>query len=130
MRNPEQSKGAPSQVQSVDRAISVLELLARQGETGITDIAAELGVHKSTASRLVSVLEARGLVEQLGERGKYVIGFGVVRLAGAATGRMDLARLGRQTCQALAESLGETVNIAVADEGGAINISQARGAAA
>lgn len=130
MRNSEQSKGPPSQVQSVDRAISVLELLARNGETGITAIAQELGVHKSTASRLVSVLEARGLVEQLGERGKYVIGFGIVRLAGAATGRMDLARLGRQTCQTLAESLGETVNIAVADEGGAINISQARGSAA
>lgn len=68
-----------AQVQSVDRAISVLELLA-QGEAGITEIAGELGVHKSTVSRLVSVLESRGLVEQLGERGKYAIGFGVVRL--------------------------------------------------
>ncbi|QWF82242.1 IclR family transcriptional regulator [Amycolatopsis sp. CA-230715] len=130
MRNQDSGKAAPSQVQSVDRAISVLELLARNGEAGITEIAGELGVHKSTASRLVSVLESRGLVEQLGERGKYAIGFGIVRLAGAATGRMDLARLGRQTCQELAESLGETVNIAVADEGVAINISQARGHAA
>ena len=51
-----------AQVQSVDRAISVLELLA-QGEAGITEIAGELGVHKSTVSRLVSVLESRGLVE-------------------------------------------------------------------
>ncbi|GAA1964064.1 IclR family transcriptional regulator [Amycolatopsis minnesotensis] len=130
MRNQDSGKAAPSQVQSVDRAISVLEMLARNGEAGITEIAGELGVHKSTASRLVSVLESRGLVEQLGERGKYAIGFGIVRLAGAATGRMDLARLGRQTCQELAESLGETVNIAVADEGVAINISQARGHAA
>ncbi len=117
-------------MQSVDRAISVLELLARNGEAGITEIAAELGVHKSTASRLVRVLEARGLVEQLGQRGKYAIGFGIVRLAGAATGRMDLSRLGRQTCETLAEELGETVNIAIADEGIAINISQARGSAA
>jgi len=119
-----------SQVQSVDRAISVLELLARNGETGITEIAGELGVHKSTASRLLSVLESRGLVEQLGERGKYAIGFGVVRLAGAATGRMDLAKLGRASCLALADELGETVNIAIADDGVAINISQARGSAA
>lgn len=130
MRNQDPGNATPSQVQSVDRAISVLELLARNGETGITDIAGELGVHKSTASRLLSVLENRGLVEQLGERGKYAIGFGVVRLAGAAAGRMDLAKLGRQTCQNLAESLGETVNIAIADDGVAINISQARGAAA
>ncbi|WP_199432468.1 IclR family transcriptional regulator [Qaidamihabitans albus] len=130
MRNSGAGKNGTSPVQSVDRAISVLELLARNGEAGITEIAGELGVHKSTASRLVSVLEARGLVEQLGERGKYAIGFGIVRLAGAATGRMDLAKLGNQTCQMLAESLGETVNIAVADDGIAINISQAHGAAA
>jgi DNA-binding IclR family transcriptional regulator len=118
-----------AQVQSVDRAISVLELLA-QGEAGITEIAGELGVHKSTVSRLVSVLEARGLVEQLGERGKYAIGFGVVRLAGAATGRMDLTKLGQPVCQSLADEFGETVNIAVHDAGVAINITQARGSAA
>jgi DNA-binding IclR family transcriptional regulator len=118
-----------AQVQSVDRAISVLELLAH-GEAGITEIAGELGVHKSTVSRLVSVLEARGLVEQLGERGKYAIGFGVVRLAGAATGRMDLTKLGQPLCQTLADEFGETVNIAVHDAGIAINITQARGSAA
>jgi IclR family transcriptional regulator, acetate operon repressor len=117
-------------VQSVDRAVTVLEILARQGEAGITEIADELGVHKSTASRLVSVLEARGLVEQLGERGKYTIGFGIVRLAGAATERMDLPRLGRPFCESLAAELGETVNIAIRDSNVAINISQARGTAA
>lgn len=116
-------------VQSVDRAVSVLELLARNGEAGITEIAGELGVHKSTASRLVSVLVSRGLVEQLGERGKYMIGFGVVRLAGAATDRLDLPRLGGPYCESLAADLGETVNIAVRDEDVAINISQARGTA-
>jgi DNA-binding IclR family transcriptional regulator len=124
------TSAAPSQVQSVDRAISVLEILARNGEAGITEISVELGVHKSTASRLVSVLESRGLVEQLGERGKYAIGFGIVRLAGAATARMDIAKLGQHSCQSLAESLGETVNIAVADNGVAINVSQAKGASA
>jgi IclR family acetate operon transcriptional repressor len=117
-------------VQSVDRAIAVLELLASGGESGITEIAGRLGVHKSTASRLVSVLEGRGLVEQLGQRGKYVIGFGMVRLAGAAIARMDLASLGQVICQAVADRIGETVNIAVLDDDVAINITQARGASA
>ena len=117
-------------VQSVDRAVTILELLARNGESGITEIAGELGVHKSTASRLVGVLEARGLVEQISERGKYAIGFGIVPLAGAATERMDLPRLGRPFCESLAADLGETVNIAIRDNDVAINISQARGTAA
>ena len=122
--------GPAALVQSVDRAVAVLELLAARGESGITEIAAELGVHKSTASRLVSVLEGRGLVEQLGQRGKYVIGFGVVRLAGAAIGRLDLATLGLPVCHGLADSLGETINIAVLDGSVAVNITQARAAAA
>jgi IclR family acetate operon transcriptional repressor len=122
--------GPAALVQSVDRAIAVLELLASKGESGITEIAGQLGVHKSTASRLVSVLEGRGLVEQLGQRGKYVIGFGMVRLAGAAIARMDLASLGQRICQALADRIDETVNIAVLDDDVAINITQARGGAA
>ncbi|HEX3782822.1 MAG TPA: IclR family transcriptional regulator [Pseudonocardiaceae bacterium] len=124
------AEGSAALVQSVDRAVAVLELLASRGPVGITEIAGELGVHKSTASRLVSVLEGRGLVEQLGQRGKYVIGFGVVRLAGAAIGRLDLATLGLPICQGLADQLGETVNIAVIDDAVAVNITQARGAAA
>ena len=56
--------GSGATVQSVDRAISVLEILARSGESGVTEIAAELGVHKSTAFRLVAALDRRGLVEQ------------------------------------------------------------------
>lgn len=128
--NEDEGREPAALVQSVDRAVAVLELLAGRGELGITEIAGELGVHKSTASRLVSVLEARGLVERLGQRGKYVIGFGVVRLAGAAIGRMDLSSVGQPVCQLLADRLGETANIAVLDDDVVINIVQARAAAA
>ena len=44
----------PSGVQSVERAVTILDILARAGEAGVTEIAGELGVHKSTAFRLVS----------------------------------------------------------------------------
>jgi DNA-binding IclR family transcriptional regulator len=114
-------------IQSVDRAISVLELLAKHGRAGITEIAEELGVHKSTASRLVSVLENRGLVEQLGERGKYALGFGIARLAAAGTRRLDLTKLSQPVCEELARQLGETVNVAVLHDRAAINISQGFG---
>jgi len=77
---PDPEPRSAALIQSVDRAISVLELLARQGRAGITEIAEELGVHKSTTSRLVSVLENRGLVVQLGMRGKCALGFGIARL--------------------------------------------------
>jgi DNA-binding IclR family transcriptional regulator len=121
--------GAAGQVQSVDRALTILEILARQGELGVTEIAASIGVHKSTAFRLVSALERHRLVEQLGERGKYRLGFGVVRLAGATTARMNLAGESRPFCRQLAAEFNETVNIAVLDADAATNIAQEQGSA-
>jgi IclR family transcriptional regulator, acetate operon repressor len=117
-------------VQSVDRAITVLEILARSGDVGVTDIAGELGVHKSTAFRLLAALENRGLVEQTADRGKYRLGFGIIRLAGATTAQLDLSRESRPVCERLAAEVGETVNVAVLEDASAINITQVRGPAA
>ncbi|NEB78127.1 IclR family transcriptional regulator [Streptomyces sp. SID14478] len=122
-------RGAAGAVQSVDRAVSVLESLARHGEAGVTEIADELGVHKSTAFRLLGVLENRGLVGQAKERGKYYLGAGMLRLAGAAAVRLDISQEGAPVCRELADEVGETVNIAVLDEDMAVNIMQARGPA-
>lgn len=124
------SDGPATAVQSVDRALTILDILARYGELGVTDIATELGVHKSTAFRLVAALEAHRLVEQLGERGKYRLGFGIVQLAGATTARLSLTRECRPVCQRLAAELNETVNVAVLDGGVAMNITQEQGSAA
>lgn len=117
-------------VQSVDRAIGVLEILARSGPATVTEIAGELGVHRSTAFRLLAVLEGRGLVEQLEERGRYQLGFGIIRLAGATTARLDLVRESRPVCERLAAELGETVNVAILDADAAVNVDQVRGPAA
>jgi DNA-binding IclR family transcriptional regulator len=125
-----QEAQAPAQVQSVDRALNVLDLLAQRGEMGVTDLAAELAVHKSTAFRLVSALERRQLVDQVGDRGKYRLGLGILRLAAATTGRLDVTRESQLVCERLAYQLGETVNIAILDEGSAVNVLQEFGTAA
>jgi len=44
-------------------AVSVLEILAHRGEAGVSEVAADIGVHKSTAFRLLGALEDRELVE-------------------------------------------------------------------
>jgi DNA-binding IclR family transcriptional regulator len=125
-----ESGGPASQIQSVDRALGLLELLARLGEAGVTELAKELNVHKSTAFRLVIALENRQFVEQVSERGKYRLGFGIVRLAGAVSAHIDLPRASRPVCERLATEVGETVNVAVLDGGAAVNIMQAHGSAA
>jgi len=114
-------------VQSVDRALLVLEILATLGQAGATEIAAELGVHKSTVSRLITVLESRGYVEQTSERGKYRLGFTISRLARATSGHLDLVKLSQDVCDTLAPDVGETTNLAILDEARIVNIVEAIG---
>ncbi|MQA79492.1 MAG: helix-turn-helix domain-containing protein [Streptosporangiales bacterium] len=117
-------------VQSVDRAVTILEIMAREGDVGVTEIAAELGVHKSTAFRLVNTLERRGLVEQDSDRGKYRLGVALLRLAGATQKQLDLVQESRVVTQRLAVEVGETVNVTVMSDGAALYIDQAAGPSA
>jgi DNA-binding IclR family transcriptional regulator len=117
-------------VQSVDRALTILGILARVGEAGVTDIAAELGVHKSTAFRLVATLEAHRMVEQNEDRGKYTLGVGILRLAGATTARLDVVQEARPITRKLAVDSGETVNVAVLSDHSALYLDQVAGQSA
>ena len=119
-----------SSVQSVDRALTILETLARSGEAGVTDLAAALDVHKSTAFRLVATLESHGLVEQIDGRGKYRLGIGLLRLAGATTARLDVVQEARPISRKLAADTGETVNVSVLADRSALYLDQVAGSSA
>jgi len=121
---------AAGPVQSVDRAVTILEILARDGEAGVTDVARELGVHKSTASRLFAALDRRELVTQDSSRGKFRLGVGLVRLAGAAGRRLDVIQESRPVCRALAQEVGETVNLAILAGRDALYLDQVAGPSA
>ena len=77
-------------VRSVDRAAALLLALGdSQGEAGVTELARRLGLHKSTASRLLATLQRRGLVEQDDEIREIQAGPGrhSTRRAGGADAR-------------------------------------------
>src|SRR5215218_855922 len=111
-------------VQSVDRAISVMELLSRRGWSGVTEVARELDIHKSTAYRLLTTLRDRGLVEQDAATEKYRLGFGLVLLARSASADLDILRCAEPVCERLSELTKETVTIAVLEDDDAVVIHQ------
>lgn len=119
------SKAAP--VQSVERAIQILELLREEPSLSMSEISRRLEVHRSTVFRVLGTLEAHDLVEQESARGSYRLGFGILRLASAVTDQIDFSRDAQGSCDALAERLNETVNAAILDEGYAVTITQAQG---
>jgi DNA-binding IclR family transcriptional regulator len=116
-----------SSVQSVERALSILEILGEKGEVGVTEIATELDIHKSTASRLLSALLSRDLVEQISDRGKYRLGMGLVRLAGTVSSNLEPVAASRSVTRAIADQYGETVNIAVLNDNKVLYVDQVAG---
>ena len=119
-----------SPVQSVDRALELLEVLAQKGEAGVTELAQAIDVHKSTASRLIQALDKRGLVQQIGERGRYRLGLGILKLAGAASAKNDAISLAKPIAQELATKVGETVNLAVLTGNEVLYVDQVAGPSA
>jgi IclR family acetate operon transcriptional repressor len=115
-------------VRSVDRAAALLLALGEsQGEAGVTELARRLGLHKSTASRLLATLEKRGLVEQDDESGKYRLGLVVIRLAEQAERTLDLRSLGMPELERLARTSHETTGLGVLDGDNLLTVAQADG---
>src|SRR5215208_8406636 len=103
-----------SRIQSIDRAVELLEAIAAAGEPVTAPVLADrCGLNRSTAWRMLATLEHHGLVERAPATNRYGLGFALLRLA-AAAGHEPLVRLAHPLLRRLAEATGETVNLAVA----------------
>ena len=114
-------------VRSVDRAVAILDLLARDGWRSGAEVARDLGVHRSTALRLLSTLERHALVERDPRTAKYRLGRRLPQLASVVTGELDLRFVARPVCEQLAGTVGETVTLDVLDADQIVPIEQATG---
>jgi DNA-binding IclR family transcriptional regulator len=110
-------------MQSADKALAILAAF-REGrsDVGVSELAAELGTHKSTVSRLLATLEKRGLVRREGDR--FAPGWELARLGALAVRGSALVGAAREAMEHLAERTGETVNLAVLDGERALNVQQ------
>src|SRR5712691_11493017 len=114
-------------IRSVDRAVAILDVLAVGGWKAGAEVARELGVHRSTALRLLATLERHRLVERDQRTAKYRLGGRLVQLASAVRGEADLRAAARPVCAALARQVGETVTLDVLDGEEIVPVEQASG---
>jgi DNA-binding IclR family transcriptional regulator len=105
-------------VRSVDRAVGLLVALGQaKGDVGVTELARCLGLHKSTASRLLATLHTSGLVEQDDDSGKYRLGLRMVWLGGQAEKVLDISRIALPEMEDLARGVHEIASLVVLQGG-------------
>ena len=105
----------PAAVHSVLAAIDLLDCFAEQEELGVSQIARQLGVAKSTAHRLVSTLCARGVAERNPATGQYRLGLHLFELGQLAQSRAPLRRAALPLLEDLRMATGQTAHLSVTD---------------
>ncbi len=112
-------------VQSVERAVAILRAFSRaKPERGVSELSRELGLHKSTVSRLLTTLERQGLVARNPQTGTYRLGLALIVLAAQVVEHMDLREIARPHLRELSERCQETVNLAILHEGQVMDLEQ------
>lgn len=114
---------AESGVQSVERALDLLEILAEVGgDAGLSELSEQSGLPLPTIHRLMRTLVARGYARRLPSR-RYALGARMIRL-GESAGR-QLGAGARRHLARVARELGETANLAMLDGEMAVYVAQA-----
>lgn len=115
---------AVGQVQSLDRALSILERLAEADGMTLTDLAQSVGLAPSTTHRLLTTLQQRRFADFDEEYGVWVIGVGAFNVGNAFLRNRRIVTLGRPVMRRLMEDVGETVNLAVEDQNELVYVTQ------
>jgi IclR family transcriptional regulator, KDG regulon repressor len=114
-----------AEIQSLARGLKILELLAAAEDgAGNAEIAAELGVDKGSASRLVQTLAKYGYAERNEDTRRYHLGPQVVRLSRSLITRMPLRHQARPFLHQLVERTGECAHLAILAQGQALYLDQ------
>ncbi len=112
----------PGTVQSVDRALDVLEAMAAAGvPTGVAELVESTGLPQGTVHRLLQSLQQRGYVRREPSR-KYALGASTLRLSDAA--QRSLVRSVRPYLAELVDLCGETANLAVLEGDDVVYVAQ------
>lgn len=102
---------------SVKNAIRILKLYNRpKQEYGISEIAHQLGIHKTTVHRLVTKLCSKGFLEQNPQTKRYHLGLSILCLSGLVTTHYEIYRVSLHVLKPLVDCLGETAHVAILED--------------
>lgn len=102
-------------VQSIDRALDIIEVLSQETQgLGVTEIAGRIGLHKSTAHRIITTLANRGYVNKT-DKGTYKIGLNLIESVSCYINSLELQTEARPYIARITSELGLTSHLGVLD---------------
>jgi len=105
------------QIQSVVRALDILEVLAKESDgLALSELSGRVGLNSSTCHHLISTLVARGYVLHLGRSRGYALGSKVHEMVDLALGESDPSELLKDDLRLLGSQIGHGVQLAVLAE--------------
>ncbi|MEU7382794.1 MULTISPECIES: IclR family transcriptional regulator [unclassified Streptomyces] len=115
-----------------NRGISVLQngisvllsFSAEEPQLGVTDIAARVGLHKSTVSRILATLQQAGLVERAADSRRFQLGLGVIAMAGPLLADLDVRRVAHPVLRELSRRTEETAALMLWNGSEAVCVEQ------
>ena len=102
----------PYAIESVDNALRILQMLRDSGQVRVSDVAAEIGIARSTAHRLLAMLVYRDFAVQAEDR-SYRPGPAVAAEPLRGEPAQRLRQLMRPHMEALCDEVAETINLVV-----------------
>ncbi len=106
----------PGSVRAVERALDILlSFTLKEPDLSLTQIAERVGIHKSTAHRLLATLESKRFISRHPSNGTYHLGLRVLEMASVVLHDLDLQRWARPYLRDLVTECGETVDLCVLD---------------
>ncbi len=122
------TKSQKNTVRAAGRALDILLCFAAaDSRLGLTEIARRVGLHKSTAHRLLATLETKGFVRREPDSDLYQLGWTILQLAGRVHHSDDMASVALPFMTRLRDDLGETISLYVRSHAERIRIQAIEG---
>lgn len=105
------------QLQTVTRALAILEILGKHRLLPASSINKHLGYHRSTTYRLLATLKQLGYIRRDEKTGLYSLSTKILTMAASIQDQFDIAGTARPILEALQKKTGETVHLATLNDG-------------
>ncbi|RFU70911.1 IclR family transcriptional regulator [Peribacillus saganii] len=115
-------------VKSVSRALDIITIVSlKKGGVGVTEIANQIDINKSSVYRILSTLVQYGYIEQDEETGKYKLGYKFLEVSSRLLDSIDLRSEAKPYLQELENETNEVIHLVVYDQGEVVYIEKLEG---